>query len=255
MADNATPVNVPWVDGDELSLSVRVGACRVRIRPGEADVMAGGVYTDPTGKLPLRLLHVGGQVTLTQGRDVAGFLGLVSGVPTLELTLGTGRAFSLSIETGASDVEAELGGVSLSDVRIRQGAGKLEVSFDAPNPVEMSSLEIGVGAGGVEAEGLANANFTDLRVDSGAAALELEFDGALRRSCTARISGAMSGTTIVVPPTTPARITTEATLGAVDLGDGFTTREGAVWTEIDDGPMLQIHASVAMGALKLRTAS
>jgi hypothetical protein len=47
-----------------------------------------------------------------------------------------------------------------------------------------------------------------------------------------------------------------STLGSVDLGDGFTKREGAFLTEaalrgVD--PVLRIRAGVRLGSLRLRT--
>jgi hypothetical protein len=41
----------------------------------------------------------------------------------------------------------------------------------------------------------------------------------------------------------------------VDVGDGFTKREGAFWTEAwsaGDKPLLTIRAGVRLGALQLR---
>jgi hypothetical protein len=48
----------------------------------------------------------------------------------------------------------------------------------------------------------------------------------------------------------------ETTLGSVDVGDGFTKRDGAFSTEgalSEDGPVLRIRAGVRLGSLQLRT--
>jgi hypothetical protein len=41
----------------------------------------------------------------------------------------------------------------------------------------------------------------------------------------------MSGVEVSVPASTAARVVSETTLGSVDVGDGFTKREGAFLTE------------------------
>jgi hypothetical protein len=65
----------------------------------------------------------------------------------------------------------------------------------------------------------------------------------------------LSGVEISVPASTAARIVAETTLGSVDVGDGFTKREGAFLTEgaLSGGaPLLEIRAGVRLGALQLR---
>jgi hypothetical protein len=60
---------------------------------------------------------------------------------------------------------------------------------------------------------------------------------------------------ISIPSATAAKIVAETTLGSVDVGDGFTKKEGAFWTEAGTAgaePLLTIRAGVRLGALKLR---
>ena len=52
-----------------------------------------------------------------------------------------------------------------------------------------------------------------------------------------------------------AKIVAETTLGSVDVGEGFTKREGAFWTEAGmagNEPPLTIHVGVRLEALQLR---
>ena len=65
----------------------------------------------------------------------------------------------------------------------------------------------------------------------------------------------LSGVDIEVPASTAAKIVAETTLGSVDVGDGFTKREGAFLTEsalAGRTPLLTIRAGVRLGSLKLR---
>ena len=63
--------------------------------------------------------------------------------------------------------------------------------------------------------------------------------------------------TVSVPASTAARVAAEATLGRVDVGDGFAKKEGVFLTEpalSGGGPVLKIRAGVRLGSLQLRTA-
>jgi hypothetical protein len=66
----------------------------------------------------------------------------------------------------------------------------------------------------------------------------------------------LSGVEVTVPAATAARVVAETTLGSVDVGDGFTKREGAFLTEgalqSAEAPVLAIRAGVRLGSLRLR---
>ena len=248
-------VEIAWPPAGPLRLALAVGACRLALEPGDADPWVKGSYADPSGALPYKVVRDGGSVRLTQEARVAEMLGLLKGAPSFDLKLGTGRPFDLSIESGASDNAIGLGGVRLSGLVLRQGAGKLSCRFAAPNPVEMARLEVEAGAVALELGGLGNANFAEMKLEGGAASYQLDFSGALRRNGRVRITTGVSAMTLRVPSTSAAKIFPEAVLGRLDVGDGFTKKEGAFWTEaaVAGGtPVLLIEAKVALGALELR---
>jgi hypothetical protein len=94
-----------------------------------------------------------------------------------------------------------------------------------------------------------------MRLSGGAASYELDFGGTLSRDAQVSIETGLSGVQVTVPAATTARVVAETTLGTVDLGDGFTKREGAFVTEgalSGDAPTLAIHAGVRLGSLRLR---
>ncbi len=143
----------------------------------------------------------------------------------------------------------------MSRLTIRQGAGKFELGFSAPNPVPMQLLEVSSGATGIELENLANANFSEMRLSGGAAGYELDFGGTLSRDARVSVETGMSGVEVSVPTSTAARVVSDTTLGSVEVGDGFTKREGAFLTEGALGggaPVLTIRAGVRLGSFRLR---
>ena len=251
-----TAIDVAYPVSDDLHLRIALGACRLEARPGEGDAWITGVCHDPTGKRAPRIIEEGGMVRITEAEPSWERIPAVfGGVPRYELAIGKERPFALTIETGASEFEMDLGGVPISTLMVRQGAGRFELGFSVPNPHPMELLEVSSGAAGIELEDLANANFSEMRLSGGAAGYELDFGGTLSRAAEAKIEAGLSGVEIEIPASTAAKIVAETTLGSVDVGDGFTKREGAFWTEAGaagDEPLLTIRAGVRLGSLQLR---
>jgi hypothetical protein len=251
-----TPINVAYPTAADLHLRIALGACRFKAEPGEGEAWVTGTCHDPTDKRAPRVIEEGGTVRITEAEPSWERIPAVfGGVPRYELTIGKGRPFGLTVETGASEFEMDLGGVPISSLTVRQGAGRFELDFSAPNPEPMQLLDVSSGAAGIELENLANANFSEMRLSGGAGGYELDFGGTLSRDAEAKIEAGLSGVEIEIPASTAAKIVAETTLGSVDVGDGFTKREGAFWTEAGsagNGPLLTIRAGVRLGSLQLR---
>ncbi len=259
--EKITPINIAYPDAPDLRVHIREGACRLKITPGAGEAWITGVHTDPTGARPPRIIQEGGLVRLTEDQPAPGFWeSLWSGrgfnAPTYELAFGKGRPYRLAVEVGASENTLDLGGLPISHLSVKHGAGKTAIDFSAPNPQAMSLLEIGAGAGSTELRNLANANCAEIIVEGGMAAYTLDFGGTLQQETHARISAGLSSVTITIPATTAARVTADMPLGHAEPGDGFTMRDGAFWTKAaleGQRPMLSITANVALGSLTLRT--
>lgn len=249
-----TPIRAPFPEEGPARLRLRLGACRLILRPGGADPWVEGVYRDPSGEEPIHLHVDGPELTIRQQHTVSSTFGLVHGTPTCDLALGTGTPFQLTVDTGASDASMDLGGVSLTGIEVRSGAGRIELSVATPNPVDADEVTFKVGAGALNARGLGNLGAERIRVEGGAAALDLDLRGELRRPMTGRIATGLAGVSITVPDDRAVRLTTDARLGGLDLGDGFLTRDGAVTTPVDGEPVVSLHAVVALGNLRLRAA-
>ena len=122
-----------------------------------------------TGALPCRILQEGGLLRITQGTNVGGLTGLVSGAPAF-LELGAARPYALTIEAGAAETTFDLGGLPLSRLIVKLGAASNEIDFAAPNPHPMALFSLSAGAGSVKARRLANANCAEFVLEGGAAA-------------------------------------------------------------------------------------
>jgi len=250
-----TLINVAYPTADDLHLRIALGACRFEARPGGAESWVAGTCHDPTGNRAPRIRTNEGTVTITEAEpSFEGIPAVFGGIPRYELELGKGRPFALTIETGASEFDFDLGGVPLKTLRVKQGAGRFNLDFSAPNLESMSLLEVSSGMAGIELENLANANFSKMHLSGGAAGYELDFGGRLSQDAEVAIETGLSGVEIAVPGSTAAKIVAETTLGSVNVGDGFTVSEGACLTEAGlagKKPLLTIHAEVRLGALQI----
>jgi len=248
-------INVAYPDAADLHLRIRVGACRLKIIPGAGPAWVTGLYRYPQGALPLKIDGSGGRVTITQDYDVTGLGGLLRFTPRFELALGRVKAYALTLEAGASDVTANLGGIPLKELIIKQGAGRADFDFSAPNPQEMASVIVNSGAVALQMRNLSNANFAEMTFDGGAASYRFDFGGVLRRDAKAKVTTSLAPVAIHIPPATAARVYENTVAAALDLGDGFTKKGGAFLTEAamtGKTPVLTIRANVSLGTLSLR---
>jgi len=252
-----TPIRVAYPATGNPHLRIALGACRLSARPGEGEEWVAGTYHDPTDRRPIRINEEEEGATITEAEpSIERIPAVFGGAPRYELEFGMKRPFSMTIETGASDFDLDLGGVPLSRLVVRQGAGKFELDLSHPNPERMELLDVSTGAAGIELENLANANLSEMRLSGGAAGYDLDFGGALSREADVSIETGLSAVEVSVPGSTATRVTAETTLGSVDVGDGFTKKEGAFLTEAamsGSSPVLRIRAGVRLGSLQLRT--
>lgn len=252
---NSTPIDIPFPQAGELHLRLTVGACRLRIRPGDGPQWVAGAYADPSNAVPLRIEQSSsGEARISQTFDWPSSWGTLRQPPTFDLILGKGRPYSLTIEGGASEAELELGGLPLRRLTVKYGAGKQEIEFSAPNPEPMDQLTVACGAASLELEGLANANLAELTLEGGAASYELDFGGVLRRDAAVKINAAVSSVLLTVPASTAVKMSGEALMGSIDTGDGFMKKEGAWWNEAalaGQTPCITVNARMTMGSVRL----
>lgn len=249
-------IHVPFPSGDGLQLRISMGPAQLRIAPGAgAGDWLTGTYVDPTGGIPLQVDQSGTTAHIHQKVGLK-HIPRPRGNPVLDLRLGGDRPYMLIIEGGANQTEAELGGLPLTRFECRMGAGQTKIRFSAPNPAAMDRLQLSAGAAELTFAGLGHANAAEIAIEGGAAAFKLDFSGPLQRNCDARINVGVAGLEIIVPSSTAARIRAKTTLGGVDVGDGFQTREGGYWTSAavaGETPLLMIEGTVALAGIKLRS--
>ena len=248
-------IRVAFPEASVRHLQIRVSPGQLKLAPGPAGEWVSGTYYDPSGSLPLQVEEQGGTVRI--GQKFNRSRPRLRGLPAFDLHLGTAEPYSLTIEAGANEeIACDLGGLPLTRLDLKHGAGQVRLGFSAPNPAAMERFKVGVGATDVELSNLANANAAEIVVEAGAAAVRLDFGGAPTRDGQVRVTAGAASVEITVPSATAAKIRAQTTLGGVEVGDGFETREGAYWTKAAASgatPVLTIEAKVAVSGLKLKT--
>lgn len=246
-------IEIPYPETGELTLVIRTGPCRVRFTASDGPAWLSGTYTDPTGALPLQV-RPGATTVLSQAFEPTSFTGMV--LPRLELAFGRTRPFGLEIQAGASENTFDLGGLPLSRLSVKAGAGRYEIDFAKPNPTAMTVLELSAGAGAIIAKGLANANFTSLRFGGGVAACTLDFSGQLLHDASARIDAGLGSVDLFVPALTPTRVAAKSFASARRATGAFVTQGDTYYTQPalqGARPLLDIEVSLAFGSLNLAT--
>lgn len=244
-------IEVPYPDVAEPRLVLRTGPCRVRFTVSDGPAWIAGSYTDPTGMLPLQV-QPGAITTIAQSVDLSA-IGAVE-LPLLELAFARQRPFALEINAGASETAFDLGGVPLTALVVRAGAGKFDLDFADPNPTTMRSMELSAGAGALSAKHLANARFLSMRVGGGVSASTLDFSGALVSDASVRIDAGLGSIDLFAPSLTPVRVHAKSFAASVRASGGFSRQaDGYATTPAIQGahPLLDVEASIAFGALNL----
>jgi hypothetical protein len=246
-------IEIPFPEAAAPELILRTGPCALRLSPSDGDTWIDGTYLDSTNTLPLQV-STGNPAVIAQGFHPFDFA--QAALPQLTLALSRRRPFALELQSGASDMNVDLGGLPLSRLLVKAGAGRLAIDFGATNPTAMTLMELSAGAGAFSATHLANAGFAALRVGTGVAACALTFDGELARDASVRIDAGLGSVDLFIPTKLAAIVRAKAVAASRHVSDAFV-RDGDTYSTPaavhGAHPLLDIDVSIAFGALTLAT--
>jgi hypothetical protein len=248
-------INVPPLADKTATANVTLGfgAGKLNLTPGSADPLVGGsVAYNVTDFKPVITIN-NTDINIEQGNLK------MNGLPTLnskvvnewDLTLGT-SPMNLFIKAGAYQGTFELGGLSIKNLDVTDGASKVDLSFSKPNLVEMTTLKYTTGASEVSIEGLGDANVSDVTFSSGAGSYTLDFSGQLQRDMTVTIESGVSSVTIIVPNGVPVLLSSESNLVSVSTS-GAWEQAGNTYQLSGSGHKITIQTKMGAGSLQLKT--
>lgn len=243
-------IDEPNPDSDQaIEVELDLGAGNLRLSGGADGLVTGTIETNVAEWEP-EIDRTADRLTIRQGNNNGNF-----GFPEddivnrWDLQLGT-APMELTVKAGAYDGQMELGGLSLEQLTINDGASSANVSFDEPNQTEMDMLRYSTGASTVTLEGLANANFDDMVFDGGAGTYTLDFSGELQRDATVSIKAGVCTLTIIVPEGTAARINLDGGLTTVKT-EGTWSASNDTYETSGTGPKLTINIDLGAATLTL----
>ena len=155
-------------------------------------------YDAANGSVILGLRPAGEGGVRVVSRDQLAQLATVSLSPTPDLTL--------DLALGAANSNVELGGLRISNLRVKTGASRAVIRFSQPNPVRCELATIGAGAAEVSVLGLGNSRCDDIQFEGGVGKVLLDFGGAWTSSSRVEVKMALGEVTLRLPRNAGVRL-------------------------------------------------
>lgn len=234
--------------GEEaLDVRVEYGAGRLRVRPANV----GTLYrmhlrydedvVEPVAELDGRRLRLGIDGL---GRDIRVHKDWNGGEAEVELARNV--PMDLRLELGALRADLDLGGLSLTGLRLRTGASETRLDVPSPNPLPMGRASFEIGAADFEARNLGNLDAEEIEVSAGVGAVTLEFSGVWRRTATVSVDVRLGSVELRFPRGLGVRIRNDSFLtsfdseGLIKRGDAYLSPD---WDEADHRVTVDLHAA------------
>lgn len=170
----------------------------------------------------------------------------------LDLVLARGVPMALDLEFGAVRADVDLGGLSLSELRLSTGASEATIDVSEPNPEPMSRASFDIGAADFMARHLGNLNTERIEVDAGVGEVTLAFTGEWRRDARVSIDMGIGALELHFPEGLGVRLSKDSFLtsldsqGLVKRGDEYYSLD---WDDADRRVTIDLDA--AFGSVKV----
>lgn len=247
--DVTDEITVPVPDSEDVSLRLSFGAGDLNLAPGTKKLVEGTATYNYSEFKPVVDVEEGNVRIQVGDKEFNNFPSFKDLKNEWDLKLGD-TPMDLTIEAGAYHGTYELGGLSLNNLTIKDGAANVELAFSEPNQVEMSSFRYETGASDVKMSGLANANFSILDFSSGAGDYTLDFSGELQRDASIKIASGFSNIIISIPEEVNAVVTVDSGASNVNAGSGWG-KSGNVYKQKGEGPTLTFVIEIGAGNITL----
>ncbi|HLF88838.1 MAG TPA: toast rack family protein [Anaerolineales bacterium] len=245
-------ISVPVPDASDIDVTLSLGAGELELNPGgEGGLMEGTVsYNVPDFKP--EIISNNGNITIKQGElDIEGIPQFDEDVENhWDLKLSA-APMTLRIQAGAYVGKYDLGGLSIENLYVSDGAADVTLDFSSLNLVEMGILDYSTGASNVTLTHLANANFSTLVFKSGAGNYTLDFSGDLQRDANVKIDSGLSTVRILVPEGMNVKLVFDGGLTNVSAFGNWEETGSNTYTQSGEGSTLTITVDMGAGNLEL----
>ncbi|GAB4579620.1 MAG: hypothetical protein Fur0022_23580 [Anaerolineales bacterium] len=246
-------INIPAPDASDVDLTLSLGAGELTLNPNAESGLVEGTISYNVSDFKPEITIEKGNIILEQG-DLN-----IDGIPQFDedvenhwdLSLGT-TPMTLRINAGAYVGKYDLGGLSLENLYISDGAADVTLDFSTPNLVEMGVLDYTTGASNLNLTNLVNANFSTLIFKSGAGNYTLDFSGEFQRDANVKIDSGLSTVRIIVPEDMNVKLTFDGGLTNVSMSGNWEKLNDTTYVQTGEGPTLTITVDMGAGNLELQ---
>jgi hypothetical protein len=245
-------INVPANDKNTTyDVRLEPGAATVNVSANGDGVLQGTVDYN-IAQLKPNVYSSGSRVEISQS-NVEGIVPR-NAKNDWQLKLGEGVPMNLTVNTGASKGNWDLGGISLRSLNFSQGAADTQLNFGQVNPVSLDNFNVNSGAASLKINGMGNANIKNGTLKTGAGKLELSFDGKLAQNATINLEGGVSGITIYSGGNPVQVVREESGLSSIKQGSWSkfgNNYESPEWASAG-GSKVTIYVKIGVGSLELK---
>ncbi len=246
-------INVPLLQNSSEIANVNLGfgAGDFSLAPGTQNALISGTVTYNVADFKPKVSIDGNNISVEQGNlNIQGIPSFSKNIKN-QWNLSMGNApVNLQVTAGAYNGNYELGGLSLQDLEISDGASNVNLSFSTPNQIPMDTFRYQTGASSIKMMGLANANFNNMIFRCGAGSYQLDFSGGLKRDTTVTIESGISNIVLIIPQGVSAKVTFEGGLSSVNTS-GNWTKNGNTYLQTGSGPTIRVDVKMGAGNLDL----
>ena len=164
----------------------------------------------------------------------------------MELALARGVPMNLDVEFGAGRADLDLGGIQMTQLRLRTGASESRIDISEPNPIRMSNANFEVGAADFQVRNLGNLNSERINVDAGVGNVVLGFQGDWQREATVSVDMGLGALELRFPEGLGVRLVKDTFLTSLDSeglmkrGDSFYSPD---WEEAEHRVTVTVDAA------------
>lgn len=245
-------ISVAFPEDGRVNITLEMTAGNLSLQSATESGLTGTINTNVRDWRP-SVETTGDTVRVRQGRAS------VSVIPdarnTWSLGIGPLERLNLTIEAGAAEVTAQLGGLPLNELTLQGTTRPTTLNFDQPADYQGGRGTITLTTGAFTANGLFNTTLRELNVTTTGGRIELNFDGDPRTTpLTVRLETRSGITQIGIPTNVNARVTYNTSSGNVrEVDPQYEQINRTTWIvgDPDAEPTLIIELRSVVGDLRL----
>ena len=246
-------------DAQPLKVSVKYAAGKLELQPAEGNFLYQmSIHYDEQAMDAVHSYDAAGHRLELGLSSVEGGWRALRGMKNhdeghMSISLSRAVPMDLAVAMGGVEGHLALGGLRLRSLALETGMAGADVSFDAPNPVQMERMSIHVGLGGLKLSGVGNANVGEITINGGMGGLSVDFGPRLGRDVKITSDIAFGELKVELPESVGVMVQGEVKAGKFEHDIDFVRKDN-VWYSTNWGQAsrrVTIVSQTTLGKLKV----